>query len=931
MESFGNSLFNTGKQLQDGWNKQEDANAYSGYLAFKAKQDLGYKDTVDKLQPGEAQGFTGRVGGAFGEAAKGFLDTLPERLRQSYGDRLGVDALARIQHAQGVEKTEQVRRANATLDTTIDQHLMPRVEAAATIPGDDPTKFPALQQAIADGDAAIDANPALTPIEKATAKQKWHQKAQEGFANALPSREKATMDPNSAGTELGDTPIWGKVLDAVPYASKLAITQDGYRAYLQERTAQQAAQRAADTARYNAYENAVRDNKFGLADVQSAYNSGQLNDADERGKLIGLITERDKEGLNLAAVSQKIDPASGYKFNPFDPNDKKAVNLFYDKGIAQGGKTLLEPSPPSDPSAPAPQTQTPQDMLAAVVRRTGMVPDSAVNEIQGGIYSPDPQMQERGFTLMDAIARANPAAYFKAFSPEDRKRLDIYQALAPLVPPDVLAERLAPLTPQAADERDRMEKIGRDEATKNYQDIGKVIAGAYGSWGQGWFNFLPGQPGTPIDPGVVASFRKDFEDAYTTAYGTVRNSHAAEQLAYKWLKGKWGSTDVGSGDNTLMAYPPERYYNAIDGNHHWMDEQIEASVKATYPKAVSWGVKESEQTQTEIAIGRSPSYYVWFTDDTGGFRWATDAMGSPVPVTFDYDKARQTALDKFNEKRAILNDPGAQQLRDIHSGDAATQSMTVPPDNPGTTVDQRTQELQQIHEGQPFGTGDPLMDKAVEQAISRLKASGLSQDQIDKASEELWKLGGKPPDTTTMNVPRAGGASRGIPQSGVIAPSRQPQSHGLFPGENNVPDQKEWLGVPDKGFVTDERGVQIADASGAIPQSAVDRFTADEFQAQQSARAKEANPIAYFMNSPVIKAFRRGWESVPPTDPHVALFNEFFGGADPGKLTSADVRRAYDNAITHGRYGDFAQVIQFMMDVTKPILAASEPRGTGKK
>lgn len=660
--NFGAKLANTGATLQAKWDAAEEQKAQSAYISFKLKEAQDYDGALKAVKPEEAAGFAKRYGLGYAERGRAFLDALPDKVRAAYGDKLAVDGMAIVSGATDFEHGEIVRQSNASRDVTIDEKLLPLARMAAKV-NNDQEREAQLADIEKQGAALIDADPSLSPIDKEKAKALLRAKIQAGFATSLDPETQTRLDPgyrpppavDDNGKPIpGAKPplLWSQRLDGLDYDAKVAVAKSGYAAYVAEKTKADAEKQKQQQALHNAWENAVLDGTWGQADLNAAVKSGQLTDADERSKLLGMITKRDADGLNLAAVTTKMRPDSGYKFNPFNPDDKKAIDLWYDKGVAGGGKDLLEP-PPQAGAAPAGTQATidPASLLAATVARTGYVPQSATEQIKAGIYSTDAGARDRAFTIMDALSRANPGAYGRAFTEDDRKRLDVYQQLAPMVPPDVLAKALDVTNPQEAKARKEMEAAGREIARKEIT-INGAFSDVFGA-GAWRIPFLGSVPAAPTDPQTMAALNQDWENAYAEAYGFVRNKDAAKKLAGDWIKNKWGPSDTGSGDNKLMAFPPERYYPALDGNHHWMDEQLDASVKAAHPGAQAWGVIEAPQTETEATTGTSPGYYVWYTDENGGYRTAVDEVGTPLVVRFDYEAARQKALSDFKGKQAL--------------------------------------------------------------------------------------------------------------------------------------------------------------------------------------------------------------------------------------------------------------------------------------
>lgn len=447
---------------------------------------------------------------------------------------------------------------------------------------------------------------------------------------------------------------WGRVLDAIPFDQRVNLGADGAKDFLAQQTATSAAAKKAYDQRLNDTLNAAMDGTYGFANLASDYADGQgwLNDAGDRKKVYDTIVAANKDTLQLSAAQALMQDATT-PINRFDGDQQKLVNLWYDK-LGGRGDDLYEP----DGSG----VQT----LRAVVARSQIIPDSAKSQLLSGIYSPDAGRRSRAFTIMDGLSRSDPAAYALTFSEEARKRVDIYQRLAPIVPPEVLAEEMNPMvTPIQQALREKRRAEGEALARKNISD-GDIL-GVFDTKPGGWWNPAAwgGSPSISNDPLAMGALRQDYENAYAEAYARVPSEDSARALANKWVQIKWGVTDVGSGGGILMAYPPQRYYAAVEGGHDWMDTQLEQAVRAQFPRAQSWSLISDEQTEGDVAVGAQPAYSVMVVDETGAYKMLGTPMAAgdpnhrriafsavPAHVRFDDRKAMSEAEARFMQKRA---------------------------------------------------------------------------------------------------------------------------------------------------------------------------------------------------------------------------------------------------------------------------------------
>lgn len=473
-------------------------------------------------------------------------------------------------------------------------------------------------------------------------------------AGELASLAKGQM----AGTEHVN---WSTRLDGLTYNDKVAIAHDGGVGYIAAKTARDKAEREDYLAWFNTAKNLAENGDFTLLHLEQAKASGRLTDHEDIQALSKIITDRADGALNFDAAQRKI--FSGAKFLTTDKGDQKTVNLFWDKGPGKAGDLINPPPPVDDNGKPTGRGITSADWLMEVVRRTGIVPDKAVAAIHDGIYSYDPKEASDAFLKMDALEHGDPRAAAQFFAPEDRKRLDLYQTFAPLLPPEQLWAMLDPRDQQEAKARAELFQEGLDRAHRGgngddqYITLGDFIGGV-AEW-----KHPGGIPGTldrasdPTDPSVTNALTHDFETLFAEAYGYTRgNVDQAKALAAKWIQHKWGVTDVGSGGPVIMEHPPNRYYDSLDNSWSWMDRQVENLLVKVHPQAVAnWSVVATKQTAGEITAGETPGYHVVYRDPEGIWRTLVDSDGSAIAMRFDWNAAYQENVALLRERNRIAS------------------------------------------------------------------------------------------------------------------------------------------------------------------------------------------------------------------------------------------------------------------------------------
>ena len=440
---------------------------------------------------------------------------------------------------------------------------------------------------------------------------------------------KAWADRKMAGSEAASLGDWTEN----PYYQGLdpdfifALAKDADTAILKQHNAAVAERKLVYDAKYNSLMTALLDGNAGLADIHEARREGWLADFTDIKKAVDLVESRDKDAINTArAVARFADPNT--KLNPFVAEDRKDIDLAYQ---AMGGSVALTVG-----------DETSVRRLQGFVERTDSIPDSAVDALNAGMVSRDRTEREASMKVMSGLYRQYPQAVIRAFDEAAIKRLQDYEALAPVVPPDELIERL---DPNADPTRRKLLQDMREEGAKLAAEIDTAeILGAFNPFGP--FN----QPDQPLDTVGQAALRADFERLFAERYAITRDERVAKQQAFERLSAKWGSTEVGDTPR-LMAYPPERYYPAVNGDYDWMADQLATEVQAQYPDAQDWGIVEAPETGGAVAAKSAPGYYVTVIDADGGHRTLAGSDGRPALFFFDPDAARDEAGAGFEAER----------------------------------------------------------------------------------------------------------------------------------------------------------------------------------------------------------------------------------------------------------------------------------------
>lgn len=466
----------------------------------------------------------------------------------------------------------------------------------------------------------------------------------------------------AAAKMAGTTPAEMGDFTSNPYYSRLSpdqvfsLAHDADSAILAQHNAAVAEAKAIYGARFNSLMTAIMDGGAGLADIQQARRDGWLADYQDIKKATDAVTARDKDAVNTAkAVARFNDP--GDRFNPFVSEDRAAADLAYK---AFGGATALSTG-----------DTTATGRLIAFAERTGIIPDSAADALKVGIISRDAGERTSSFQTLSGLWRQYPEAVANAFDETTLKRIQDYEALSPITPPDELAQRLDPNSDPTrrklvADLRAEGAKLAADVPT---DDILWAFAPSWWDRNLMWESAAA----APIDPIATATLRSDFAAIFAERYAVSGDAEVAKRQTLERLKNgttPWGVTE--SGDTPrLMRFPPERYYPAVNGDHDYLADQLAEAVRAhvgstpvpfiTSPAdallgnvaydATSWSLIEAPETAAAVRAGDLPGYWVTYVDHAGTHHLITEPDGSPMLMTFDMG-ARDDARAQFEADRA---------------------------------------------------------------------------------------------------------------------------------------------------------------------------------------------------------------------------------------------------------------------------------------
>jgi hypothetical protein len=322
--------------------------------------------------------------------------------------------------------------------------------------------------------------------------------------------------------------------------------------------------------------------------------------------------------------------------------------------------------------------------------------------------SDDPDKINAGFQAMDAQYRRDPAQFDAQF-PHESARLHDYQSRLSFYSPEQIAKQnLKANDPSQTTAREAAEKAA-DAASQNWtadqiaHGFGRsagIIGGVLSLGTVPAYNWLTEPSAPPNFDMAKGALLADARSLYKDGFVESGDASQAQTFMQERLANKYAVSSVNG--NRVMAYPPESRFQPINGSHDWIRGQLTDFVeKHIAPSAESMGMPmpipmgfdipaglpgeaamayfprttaeqtaytkvaaprmlfSDQDTQADIAAGRSPSYAVIAADPNGRTVPLTDTNLKPLRFTPDYNRA----LSEWNAVQAGKQ-PAAQRANE---------------------------------------------------------------------------------------------------------------------------------------------------------------------------------------------------------------------------------------------------------------------------
>lgn len=367
-------------------------------------------------------------------------------------------------------------------------------------------------------------------------------------------------------------------------------------------------------------------------------------DEGQKAALIGNLRTRLGDDAEVSAyIAAWAEGSDAAKINPFDSNEAALNNKAFDKIM----KT-------------APEDQR-QAITEQFVKSTGNIPKATVAEVRQGLASSNVAEVAEGMEKAARLYQIAPEAMDAVSNGEELK--DAALAYNEFVYGRGMTGQgagqrwLDQHSPEALERKQRLKEPAKDFLkTLALSDVTNSFDTA--------FSFEP-SAGLTVEQqqAVMTDYSRIAEEKFIATGG---DADLAKKLALKDMSKLYGVSEV-AGSSTLMKYPPERYYPAINGGWDYVRDAAMQDAKSIDDTALNVMLVPTKETADDIRTKQPPRYRLFFQrqdgvwDEAAGglFRVPAEEISSGMEA--DRMKRREEARrihdiavqEKNTESRAI--------------------------------------------------------------------------------------------------------------------------------------------------------------------------------------------------------------------------------------------------------------------------------------
>lgn len=424
------------------------------------------------------------------------------------------------------------------------------------------------------------------------------------------------------------------------------------------RTKAVASTTAAKAQREDFYDLALAQNE--ISDPQVFLQDSLLDD----GQRASLYRKWDAANKDRALVGAIL---AGGKPNPFDTDQRRAGNKAYD--------TLIN-------SASSPEEAA--KIGYSFVEEKNFVPDSLVSDIRQGLHSNNVSevaaaleksaitrdIAPVGLEAVEGGSQIKEAAVtYRELVNRGLSAEDAAQRYMDMNSPEAIAKRKQLKEPAA----DFLDTLNVSQVTNHFD--------TYFDW----------EPTTGMTPAMEAELMADYSKiAEESFYKASGDPELAKALALEEMSKIYGVTRInGTGEKemfgagvrrvvlgpSLMKYPPENFYPAIEGGHDYVAaEALKDAATMNDGKPVGGIMLEwTRETVDDIRAGRPPRYQLRYQDENGVWQEKLDMLFEVPAETINFYQAAdrgKRGMEAERQRNIAIQERQKQEFSDQRQEEA---------------------------------------------------------------------------------------------------------------------------------------------------------------------------------------------------------------------------------------------------------------------
>ena len=407
-------------------------------------------------------------------------------------------------------------------------------------------------------------------------------------------------------------------------------------AFAQTRITHYKSQLSKDKA--EGYEREIIDAAAGLGALPSRESISRDDTIrpEHKNTLLRQFDAAEKEVRVLRDAEARFN--AGAPFNPFNPDDKKAVEKIY-----QNMGRQEQPIPPNE-------------RLALVVERTGVLPSSVATELRGAVVSGDPNRTGQALTVASGLLQRNPNIFDAVDGgksiEENAVKYRHYTESLEFTPQEAAKRIVEQQTPEYK------QKV---QARLKNEDIKKIVeknlqpSDLSSRFNEGVPFFS--RPNVGFGPEQKLSMFNDYAELFREFYGETGDISESKKLAQNQLAKVWGVTKI-NGSNILMRYPPEKSaaMAGIENPSKFVSDEAVASIKKETGKDVDAGtisiVPIPGVTSGQFFTSPSPQYFLFWRDKNGNPQSLNPGRAFTIDATAARNQQSEERRKEFERKRS---------------------------------------------------------------------------------------------------------------------------------------------------------------------------------------------------------------------------------------------------------------------------------------